>query len=191
MKKWIACSLLFLYLLTGCRQSTDEDVYYKLHKKISSITSYSCIAQVTVIGNRSPSEYTLRHYFKAPDYYELEVLEPDNIKGKITIYQNEKVIVKNPNVPDEYKFTQKGKENKYLFVGDFVKNILQNEDLNVSSDSNFLILDTLIPDRSIYFHRSRLYIDKQTLKPHKMEIVDINGKVRFSVIYREFKYNVE
>ncbi|KXZ40516.1 Outer membrane lipoprotein-sorting protein [Alkalithermobacter thermoalcaliphilus JW-YL-7 = DSM 7308] len=190
MKKWIFCFLMIILFITGCRESTDEELYYKLHKKISSINSYTCIADITVVGNRSPSSYTVIHSFKAPDYYKLEVLEPENLKGKVTVYQNDKVIVKNPNIPDEYKFIHTSKENKYLFIGDFIKNILENEQLKISSNSNFLILDTIIPSKSIYFHSSRLYVDKQTLKPHKMEILDYNGKVRFSVIYREFKYNV-
>ncbi|SHH48403.1 germination lipoprotein GerS [Tepidibacter thalassicus] len=193
MKKWIVYTLLgfvFIFLLTGCSESTNEEVYYKLHKKITNLKSYSCIARINVFGNKSSKEYIVKHYYKAPDYYKLETLSPSNIRGKVTIYNKDNIIVKNPNCKDEFRITYKGIENRYLFVGDFIKNILENENLDVFSDRYFLILETSIPGSSFYFSKEKIYIDKKTLKPNKLEIIDSNGKKRFIVIYKEFKYNV-
>lgn len=191
MKRWIWYTLLIMLLLTGCKESTNDEIYYKLHKKLTNLKSYSCIAHVTATGNKSSKEYILKHYFKSQDYYKLEVISPENIKGKTTIYDKEKIIISNPNIKDEFKLTYKGKENRYLFIGDFINNIVENEDLNISSDKNFLILDTSIPGSSAYFNKEKLYIDKKSLEPRKLEILDSNGKTRFTVIYKEFKYNGE
>ncbi len=190
MKKWIIFTLLMV-ILSGCKESTNEEIYYKLHKKIVGIQSYSCIAQIEACGNKSMKKYTVKHYFKSPSYYKIQVLDPENIKGKVTIYDKDKVIIHHPRIKDKVTFSYKGKENRYLFIGDFAKNILQNEKINISSSKEFLILETSIPDTSIYFDKQKLYIDKKTLKPNKMEIIDVNGKKRFMVAYKEFRYNGE
>lgn len=192
MKKWILCILVIILAsisFTGCRESTDEEVYYKFQKKMNKLDSYSCIATISVCGNKSIKEYKASHYFKKPNYYKLQTLYPSNIEGKITIYDDDKIIIKNPKYKDELKFTHIGIENRYLFVGDFLKNIFENEDLTISSDKYFLILETNIPGSSFYFNKQKIYIDKKTLKPNKLEIMDINLKKRFVVNYKEFKYN--
>ncbi len=192
MKRWILFILVILIVtisFTGCKESTDEEVYYKFQKKINKLDSYSCIATINVCGNKSIKEYEASHYFKSPSYYKLETLNPSNIKGKTTIYDDDKIIIKNPKYNDELKFTNRGIENRYLFVGDFLKNIFENEDLKIGSDKYFLILETNIPGSSFYFNKQKIYVDKKTLKPNKLEIMDVNLKKRFVVNYKEFKYN--
>ncbi|SHJ86099.1 germination lipoprotein GerS [Tepidibacter formicigenes] len=194
MKKWILYALLsfvLVFSLTGCRESTNEEVYYKFHKKIANLKSYSCIAYINVSGNKSAKEYIVKHYYKTPDYYKLETLSPSNLKGKTTIYDKDKIIIKKPKYKDEFKITYKGIENRYLFVGDFIQNIFENENLNISGDRYFLILETDIPGSSFYFNKEKVYIDKKTLKPNKLEIMDSNGKKRFTVTYKEFRYNID
>ena len=68
----------------GCqrRESTKEEVYKEFQKKIVTMSSYKCIAEIEASGNKSPHNYVFIHSYVKPDYYKLEVVEPKNLKGK-------------------------------------------------------------------------------------------------------------
>lgn len=53
--------------LVGCqmREVTEDEVYEKFQQKISKVQSYTCIAEVEVIGNKGKSNYTLKHNYLA------------------------------------------------------------------------------------------------------------------------------
>ena len=55
------------------------------------------------------------------------------------------------------------------------------------SDSE-LVLETNIPGDSEYFSKQILYINKENKTPNKMEILDKEGNIRFTVKYDNFKY---
>lgn len=188
MKKWI---LIFglCFLLCACSESTNEECYYDFHKKIANIKSYTCKAYMTVHNNKSSKKYILKHYFKSPNYYKLTVLYPENIKNKETIYKEDKILIRNVDLDDEYKLTYNKKENKYLFAGDFIGNILENENLLIDYDKEYIILTTSIRGNDNYFNKERLYVEKKTLKPFKLEILDIDKKIIFDIVYKDFKYD--
>ena len=189
MKKWVMLILLMTIMLTSCKEATNEDVYLKLQKKLGNIKSYTCMAYVEAKGNKSAKTYVFKHYYKYPDYYKLEVMSPESLKGLITVYDKNKITISNPRLRDEYKMAYKGEENKYLFVGDFLKNIVENEDVKIYSSNKHIVLETTIPGLSVNFSKEKLFVDKKTLEPFMMKIIDDNGKPRFTITYKNFKYN--
>lgn len=189
MKKWIILIFLTIFMLTGCKESTKEEVYFKLQKKLGDIKSYSCIAYVDAKGNKSTKTYVFKHYYKYPDYYKLVVLSPTNIEGLTTIYDKNNILISNPKLKDEFKLKYRDKENKYLFVGDFLNNIMQSEDVKITTSKECIVLETIIPGLSINFSKEKLFVDKKTLKPFMMKIIDDKGNIRFTVKYKNFKYN--
>lgn len=192
--KWtifIGLLLSIIVLFIGCNRngSTKEEVYKDFLNKVSKMKSYSCIAEINVVGNKNPKEYTLQHNFTKPNNYTIKIISPDNLKGKVITYNNDKVTIKNPNVKDIIELPNKGRDNQYLFIGDFIKNLFQNEELDISFKGDYLLLKTNIPGSSKYFSKQVLYVDKESVKPSKLEIYDIEGKARFTVLYKNFKYN--
>lgn len=192
--KWtiFICLLLFIsFGSVGCNnsRSTKEEVYKEFTDQISKMKSYSCIAEINVVGNKNPKEYIMKHNYTKPDTYKIEIVSPQNLKGKIIKYNKEKVFVKNPNVDDYIELPNNEMDNQYLFIGDFTKNLSKNEDLNIESKGDYLVLETTIQSSSKYFNKQVLYVDKESVKPSKLEIHDDEGKARFTVTYKNFKYN--
>ena len=169
MKRWAIISVIFITIFAifiGCqrRESTKEEVYKEFQKKIVTMSSYKCIAEIEASGNKSSHNYVFIHSYVKPDYYKLEVVEPKNLKGKTM----------------EYK-------RQYVFIGDFIKNYLQNEEVNIKLSNNSLILETTIPGNNKYFNKQILYVNKDTKNPEKMEILNDEGKPSFTVKYKEFE----
>lgn len=192
MKKWAIISAIFIAIISiviGCkkRESTKEEIYKEFQKKIVTMSSYKCIAEVEVAGNKSPHNYVFIHSYTEPDYYKLEVVEPENLKGKTMEYKNDKVIITNPDIKDKIELPNTDDNKQYAFIGDFIRNYLQNEEINIKLSSNSLILETIIPGENEYFAKQILYINKETKNPEKMEILNNEGKPSFTVKYKKFE----
>lgn len=192
MKKWtviLAIVMSIFAIIVGCqkRESTKEEIYTEFQKKIVTMSSYKCIAEVEAIGNKSSHNYVFVHSYKKPDYYKLEVVEPKHLKGKTMEYKDDKVIISNPDIEDKIELPNINENKHYIFIGDFIKNYHQNEDVNIKLSGNSLILETIIPGDNEYFYKQILYINKETKNPEKMEILNDKGNQSFVVKYKDFE----
>lgn len=192
-KQWailITTILCVLIAFIGCqrRESTKEEVYEEFQKRISKIEAYSCTAEIEAIGNKSPQNYIMIHDYEKPDYYRVEIVSPEHLKGKTMEYKGDKITIKNPDANDEVELPNIGKNSQYLFIGDFIKNYLQNEEIDIKLSGDNLILETQIPGDNKYFKKQVLYINTKTKNPVKMEILDSEDNIRFNINYKEFEY---
>lgn len=192
-KEWTILIVIIIGILgvfVGCqkRESTKEEVYQEFQKKISTMKSYKCSAEVEVVGNKSAQNYIFIHNYNKPDNYKLEVIYPEHLKGKSMEYKNDKILIKNTDIDDVIELPNLGRNDQYMFIGDFIKNYLQNEEIEMQLAKGNLILETYIPGEDEYFNKQVLYVNTETKNPDKMEILDIKGKNRFTVNYKDFKY---
>lgn len=185
----IIVSIITLYSV-GCgrKEYTKEEVYEDFQNQISKIESYTCNAKVEAIGNKENTTYIFKHTYKKPDYYKLEVKSPKNLQGKTIEYKGDKVLVKNPSINDTIELPNMNNDSHYLFIGDFIKNYMQNESIILEVTKNELKIQTEIPGDNKYFKKQILYVDNKTKNPNKMEILDNEDKPIFIVTYEDFKY---
>ena len=193
-KKWaiVILSLMAVVLIigVGCqkRQSTKEEAYKNFQKKITNMSSYKCKADIEVIGNKESQQYSLIHEYTDEDHFKLKVLQPEHIKGKTIEYKGNKIIVTNPNVNDKVVMDNVGEDSQHLFIGDFIKNYMQGEDIKIDLKNGDLKLTTSIPGNTKYFDKQILYINSKKNYPTKLEILDQEGNRRFEVNYSNFEY---
>ena len=120
MKRWAIISVIFITIFAifiGCqrRESTKEEVYKEFQKKIVTMSSYKCIAEIEASGNKSSHNYVFIHSYVKPDYYKLEVVEPKNLKGKTMEYKGDKVIISNPDIKDKIELPNMEDNRQYAF----------------------------------------------------------------------------
>ena len=75
-----------------------------------------------------------------------------------------------------------------MFIGDFIKNYMENEDVKLEAINDELKIEIEIPGDNKYFNKQILYVNNKTKNPNKMEIIDNEGKARFIVTYEDFQY---
>ena len=193
-KKWaiVILSLMAVVLIigVGCqkRQSTKEEAYKNFQKKITNMSSYKCKADIEVIGNKESQKYSLIHEYTDENHFKLKVLQPEHIKGKTIEYKGNKIIVTNPNVNDKVVMDNVGEDSQHLFIGDFIKNYMQGEDIKIDLKNGDLKLTTSIPGNTKYFDKQILYVNSKKNYPTKLEILDQEGNRRFEVNYSNFEY---
>lgn len=192
--KWCTLLITIISIITLCnvgcgrKEYTKEEVYEDFQNQISKITSYTCTAKVEAIGNKENTTYIFKHTYTKPDYYKLEVKSPKNLQGKTIEYKGDKVLVHNPNVNDTVELPNINNDSHYLFIGDFIKNYMQNEAVVLEATESELKIEIEIPGDNKYFDKQILYINNKTKNPDKMEILDNKGEQIFIVTYEDFKY---
>ena len=192
-RKWTLFLILLISFTTifiGCekRKSTKEEVYKNFQNNISKMKYYKCKADIEVIGNKKSHKYSFLHEYNGSGKFKLVVLEPEHLKGKTIEYKQDKIIVVNPQVKDKLILPNVGKDSQHLFVGDFVDNYLQGEDVEIGMKNGYLMLTVSIPGNTKYFNKQILYIDSKENYPAKLEILDQEGNKRFLVNYSNFEY---
>lgn len=192
--KWCKLLIAIISIITlynvGCGREgyTKEEVYEDFQKQASKITSYTCTAKVEAIGNKENTTYIFKHTYVKPDYYKLEVQSPKHLQGKTIEYKDDKVLVHNPNNNDTIELANVNNDGHYLFMGDFIKNYMQNESVSLKSTESELKIEIEIPGDNKYFNKQILYVNNKTKNPDKMEILDSGGNKIFIVTYENFKY---
>lgn len=158
---------------------------------ILGINSYEATFKVEINSNKNNNSYVIKEqYVKENGIYKQEVLEPENIKGLKTIYDGSSLKIENSNIN-----LSKIYEN-YQCIGDnllslscFIDDFLDSGENNISENENEIILETSAKNGNKYINYKKLYIDKKTSKPTKMEIQDVTQKNTIYILYNEIKIN--
>jgi outer membrane lipoprotein-sorting protein len=93
--------IIAVLLLQGCAKNQGEQ-YVKVHKMLVNLQTYTATAEIIVRDNKLIENYVVKQYFKYPDRYRLVVLSPDDIRGKTTIYDGDRVYIYQPRIKQLY-----------------------------------------------------------------------------------------
>ncbi|WIF95325.1 LolA family protein [Caminicella sporogenes] len=187
-------SIFIILILVGCREKSDEQLFYDVQKFITSLDSYTCTAYITIYGNKEPETYIVKQWYKAPDKYRIDIEKPEELRGKTTIYNGNKVLIRHPKIGqgwimENYKNTVEQK----MFLGYFIHNYLNNENGKIKKQTikkiDYLLFETEIPGEHPYFNREKLWFEIKKYYPYRLQILDINDKIRVDIKYRNFEYN--
>lgn len=185
---------LLMALAGGCTEKSDKKIFYETQQTLNKIDSYYCEVEIISKGNKNPQEYVMKQWFQKPDKYKLEVLKPDDIKGKITISDGTKAWIYHPAIEQTWimqNFVNSEEQN--MFLGYFIKNCLESEAVEMSNKKidgeQFLIVTTDIPGNHAYFNKEVLYYNVKTRKPHLLQVYDVKDQLRIEIKYKNFEYN--
>lgn len=167
-------------LKSGNNSTSQEIVDY-----ILNISSYEAKVEVEVESNKNRNQYILKQEYKNPELSSQEVLQPENIAGiKITKNGSElKIENTNLNLSSIFENYEYLSDN-ILDLSCFIKDYRADEKANWKEVNNEIILASK-NDRE----EKRLYIDRMTGKPKKMEIEGANKNTRIYILYNEVNLN--
>lgn len=178
----------------ACGQPTDEEVYYKIQKKLGELETYQCTTKISVIQGEEVKEYTYKQYYKNPNNYRLELLSPESVRGNLMVSNGKMAWVYSPTINHTYRIDSAQKfQKEILFIGYFMKNYMTSKESDIKSemidDQQLIVITTNIPGGNHYFSKQKLWVDKKELVPVQLHILDQQNNIRFRVIYEDFKFN--
>lgn len=151
---------------------------------ILNIKSYSAKLDVSIETNKNTTKYVVSQKVENEKSMQ-EVLEPENIAGVVTEYDGTNLKIKNNklNLETTFQNYQYVVENR-LWLNSFIKEFKESSNKKVNSKENEIILEVSNTENS-YNTYKKLYIDKKTGKPTKMQVEDINKKMLVYILYTE------
>ena len=159
---------------------------------ILNISSYKTEMNITIKSNKNTNKYIMKQaYSKDSNAYKHEILEPSNISGLTVKYNGEKLSIENTklNLNEIYENYEYISENS-ICLYNFIEDYKNSEQSNSEETDKEIIMNTKTKNESNkYVMYKTLYIDKETLKPTKMEIQDINRKTLVYIEYNEIEIN--
>jgi len=192
---FVGLMVLGVIILSSCNyeEPTNEEFFNELQKTMNDIDSYSCEAEITVIGNKSPAEYSVTHSFLKPNKYKIQYHD-----GKQTIsFDGKRTYFIYPKVDKSVmiKDSKEIEEDKNLFLGYFLEILLTSEKFELDNEKegekDYLVISVDLPGSNIYRTKGKMWFDKKDFKPYKMVILNNQGEEKVNVYYKEFKYNIE
>lgn len=183
-------------VLTGCSGFGPGKDFDKMREKLLKLKAYTCDVEMNVTNNKSTMRYKLKHSFKSPDRYRIEVLEPEELQGQITIHNGKVTYIYHPKI-DQYLITESFSESAdcQAFIGSFINHMRDKENLEIRREKvenkAYYEIELQVPEPSEYMSTEKIWIDAAEAVPAKAEIYDKTGKVTVSVQYTNFVYNPE
>ena len=184
-------SLLFLKfnnkmaknLKIGNNMSSQEIVDY-----ILNISSYEVNVTVEVNSNKNSNKYILNQKYESPNTNSQEIIEPSNISGVKIIKKDGNLSLENTNLNlttifENYSYIS----DNCLDLSSFIEDYKQDSVSNFIEEENQIIMQTQSKGENKYTKHKKLYIDKKTYQPTKMEIKDDNKKTLVYILYNEVK----
>ena len=170
-------------LKIGNNKSSQEVV-----DNILNMKSYEAKIEVEVKSNKNQNKYVIRQKYKGENDNYQEVLEPSNIKGVKITKKDGKLKLENTNLNlvsifENYEYLS---EN-HLDLDSFISDYKECSYSKYKENADEIIMETLSKNDSKI--EKKLYINRKTEMPTKLEIKDANKKIAVYILYIEVNVN--
>ena len=165
----------------------------EVEEYILNISSYQAEVEVTVESNKNTNKYVLLQEYIAPNTSKQTVLEPSNIAGIEIYYDGQNLTISNSKlnlskIYENYEYVVSNVLCLEAFISDYEKSRQENSTKLYEKNEEY-VLETKIKDNNKYTENKKLYIDKNTGKPTKLLVQDVNEKNLVYILYNEIKIN--
>jgi len=166
----------------------------KIQKRYMGLDSYESLVKVTYISKQGKNEYKMKHYYKRSGEYRIEIVEPQNLAGIVTIFDGQKVMQANPKIEGKAIVEiEKSPYREEILLGNFLKNYFQSQEVSIEvgkmGEGEVTVLETQIPGDNPLLSYGRLWVDNESHDPIYMILYDNKQEKRIVVQYEEFMYN--
>lgn len=153
---------------------------------ILNIKEYTATIEVTVNSNKNSNKYLIKQTHKEKND-EQEVLEPDTIKGVKLTYKDSSLKVENSNLNLEKIYNNYSYiESNILWLNSFIEEYRNSEQRNITEKNEEIVMQIERKnDKKIA--AEELILDKKTLKPTKLSIIDNSKNVIVYILYNEIE----
>ena len=186
----LAILIIFLLNKTNVKKIGNNSTSQEIVDYILNISSYEAKIEVELKSNKNTNKYILKQQYISPDVATQEVLEPSNISGIKIIKKGNDLKLENTslnlsNIFENYEYLA----DNALDLSCFIEDYKESQNSNYEEKDNKIIMNVQTKNENKYRQSKKLYIDKSTGNPLKMEITDTNQNITVYILYNEVKIN--
>lgn len=161
----------------------------EIEEYILSIRSYNAKIEVEIQSNKNKNKYVLEQKYAEPNVQKQIVLEPSNIEGLETIFDGNNLKINNTklNLSTIYENYSDVTSN-FLWLNTFTeeyKKMMETGKQNIIEQNGIIIMEIKDADEL----NKKLYIDRKTGKPIKMQIKNVSKNTTVYILYNEIEIN--
>lgn len=161
----------------------------EIEEYILSIRSYNAKIEVEIQSNKNKNKYVLEQKYAEPNVQKQIVLEPSNIEGLETIFDGNNLKINNTklNLSTIYENYSDITSN-FLWLNTFTeeyKKMIETGKQNIIEQNGIIIMEIKDADEL----NKKLYIDRKTGKPIKMQIKNVSKNTTVYILYNEIEIN--
>ena len=193
-RKVISVLIIICVVFTGCAVLKPKRNFEEVSKRLLKLETYTCDVTMKVANNKSVMEYKLKHYYKSPDKYRVEVLEPKELEGQVSIYNGNSACIYHPGI-NQYLVTENfsGSVEYNAFIGSFMNHVKDTDKIKISSETEgkqeLIVLEFEVPEPNNYMQNEKIWLDAENTMPVKAEIYGNDGKTSVEIYYNNFVFN--
>ena len=184
----IVC-LILIFLLIFLRTYKNKENGNN-NNNILNMSSYTAKIEVTIKSNKNTTQYIMSQEYKKGEYSKQIIEEPEQIYGLTMEYKNNNIKIENTrlNLSNIYEGYNYITENN-LFLNEFIDDYNNSKEAIRKKNKNEIIITTNCRNTKNKYQTNKiLTIDKQTNKPKKMEVQDVNKNTTVYILYNEISY---
>lgn len=165
----------------------------EIEEYILNISSYEAEIEVTVESNKNTNKYLILQEYIKPNQYKQSILEPSNIEGVKIIYDGQNLTISNSKlninkIYENYEYIVSNILTLESFISDY-KDGKEENNTSFYEEVESYVFEVKVKSGNKYIQNKILYVDKETGKPTKMLVQDINEKTVVYILYNEIKLN--
>lgn len=159
---------------------------------ILNISSYNTKIDVTIESNKNTNKYILKQEYSKENNVSKQIVEfPYNIEGLTTTWDGTNLNIENSKLglSKIYENYMPLTEN-HLFLESFIEDYKTSDNKQTNEKGDTIEITVKLKNESNkYAIYKKLYIDRKTGKPVKLEVQDINQKIKIYILYNEININ--
>lgn len=181
---------LVVLLLVACGDVSQEKVMKKLDKAWTAADGYEIEATMEMKLGAQSKTYNIEVWHVEPEYYRVKVSDEKDT-SQLILRNDEGVFVVSPSTNKSYKFQSDWPHKNsqaYLLEG-LLAQIKEDDKAKMTEeDKSFVFIVNLEDDKS-GLPVARIEIDKKTLKPKAVHLLDENEKEQVAITFNKTKYS--
>ena len=191
IKKLFVFLLVFMFFLTGCGKDSKEDVFKKLTKKVSDVSSYHLTGVLEIINNENSYLYDVDVAYLKENNFKVSLKNQTNNHEQVILRNSDGVYVLTPSLNKSFKFQS---EWPYNNSQSYLLQSLLN-DINNDSEYTFEEVDDsyIITTKANYSNnkelvKQKIYINKDS-NIYRVEVLDSSDLVKLKMDIKDIDYN--
>ena len=162
----------------------------EIEEYILNISSYEAKIEATINSNKNTNKYVIMQTYEKTKQTKQVVLEPSNIEGLEIEYNGQNLILKNTRlnlekVYENYEYLIDNFITLESFISDYTE-LKESNKTSIYEEENNVIMEVKEKVNK-YICKKTLYIDKNTVKPSKLLVQDINEENIVYILYNEIE----